>query len=125
MTRKRSVVRVYSGPPSPSTLMTIAPGITVDDAEIPAICKRYQVRELALFGSAARGEMTADSDIDFLVDFEPEARPTLIEVSAIAEELADVLGRRVDIAIKAALKPRIRTGVLADARVVYAATNSD
>jgi uncharacterized protein len=101
--------------------MNIAPDITVPDAEVAELCRKYQVRELSVFGSAARGEMGPDSDVDLLVDFEPEARPGLLEVSAMIREFSDLLGRRADIAIKRALKPRVRPEVLADARVLYAA----
>jgi predicted nucleotidyltransferase len=101
--------------------MTIAPDITVPDAELAAICKRYQVRELSVFGSAARGEMRPDSDIDLLVDFEPEARIGLLELGGLTEDFSALVGRKVDIAIKRALKPRIRSEVLADARILYAA----
>jgi predicted nucleotidyltransferase len=65
--------------------------------------------------------MRPDSDIDFLVDFLPGARPGLLGVSAMMCELTALLGRRVDIAVKPALKPLIRAGVLAEARLIYAA----
>src|ERR1041384_6335142 len=89
--------------------------VEVDEAKLADLCRRHQVRELSLFGSAARGEMRPDSDIDLLVDFLPGARPGLLGVSAMIRELAAVLGRRVDLAVKAGLKPRIRPAVLADA----------
>lgn len=57
--------------------MTFAVGVDLPEAELVDFCHRHQVRELALFGSAARGEMRPDSDIDLLVDFLPEARPLL------------------------------------------------
>jgi len=101
--------------------MTIAVGIELPEAEIIEICRRHGVSELSLFGSAARGEMRPDSDIDFLVDFLPGARPGLLGVSAMTRELSVLLGRRVDLAIKRALKPLIRPGVLAEARLIYAA----
>jgi uncharacterized protein len=101
--------------------MTIAPGIELPEAAIAEICRRHQVRELAVFGSAARGDMRPDSDIDFLVDFLPEARPGLLGLAAMMRELTTLLGRRVDIAVKPALKPLIRPRVLAEARLVYAA----
>jgi uncharacterized protein len=101
--------------------MTSAAGIDLREAEIVEICRRYQVRELSLFGSAARGEMRPDSDVDPLVDFLPGARPGLLGVSAMMRELTALLGRRVDLAVKPALKPLIRAGVLADARLIYAA----
>lgn len=53
--------------------MTFASGIELPEAAIEAICRVYQVKELSLFGSAARGEMRENSDFDFLVDFLPEA----------------------------------------------------
>jgi len=55
--------------------MTIAADIQVPDAAIAEVCRRYGVSELSLFGSAARGEMGPDSDVDFLVDFLADARP--------------------------------------------------
>ncbi len=101
--------------------MTIAADIQVPDAAIAEICRRYRVRELSLFGSAARGEMRPDSDVDFLVDFLADARPGLLGVSAMMREFSVLLGRRVDVAVKPALKPLIRAGMLAEARLIYAA----
>jgi predicted nucleotidyltransferase len=101
--------------------MTIAPGIALRASQVAEICQRYRVKELALFGSAARGEMGPDSDIDLLVEFLPDARPGLLDLSAMTREFSEMLGRRVDLAVKAGLKPRIRTRVLADAQVMYAA----
>jgi hypothetical protein len=101
--------------------MSIAPGIDLSETEIAAICARYQVKELSIFGSAARGEMRADSDIDLLVEFKPAARPGLIGLAAMSRELSALFGRHVDLGVKASLKPRIRPNVLADARLIYAA----
>jgi predicted nucleotidyltransferase len=100
--------------------MTLAPGVVLPDFEIAAICRRYQVRELALFGSAARGEMRLDSDVDLLVDFLPDARIGLLELSAMTREISQVVGRPVDLAVKAALKPLVRAEVLAEAQILYA-----
>jgi len=101
--------------------MTDTTGLVLPELEIAAICRRYQVRELCVFGSAVRGEMRPDSDIDLLVDFLPEARPGLLGLSALMREFSGLLGRRVDLAVKPALKPNIRASVLADTHVVYAA----
>ena len=101
--------------------MTIVTGIEFPETEIVEICRRHAVRELSLFGSVARGEMRPDSDIDLLVDFLPGARPGLLGVAAMTRELTALLGRRVDLAVKPALKPLIRSGVLAEARLIYAA----
>jgi len=101
--------------------MIDATGFVLPGPEIAAICRRYQVRELCVFGSAARGEMRPNSDIDLLVDFLPEARPGLLGLSAMMREFSGLLGRRVDLAVKPALKPLVRTSVLADSHVIYAA----
>jgi predicted nucleotidyltransferase len=104
--------------------MTIAPGIVLPEAEISEICRRYQVKELAVFGSAARGELRPDSDIDLLVDFLPKTRPGLLDLAAMMRELSALLGRHVDLAVKPALKPLIRPTVLSGAQVIYAARSS-
>jgi uncharacterized protein len=101
--------------------MTVAHGVVLPEAEIAEICGRYYVRELSLFGSAVRGDMRADSDIDMLVDYFPEARPSLLDLIAMKNELSDLLGRPVDLGVKPALKPRFRDRILAEAQVIYAA----
>ncbi len=101
--------------------MTTPAAIEAQAGEIARICREYHVKELSLFGSAARGDMGPDSDFDLLVDFLPDAHPGLLTVAAMARKLSALLGRRVDLAIKPALKPRIRTTVLREARPIYAA----
>ena len=101
--------------------MVVSTEFELPNAQIAEICRRYGVKELSLFGSAARGEMRQDSDLDLLVDFLPDARPGLLGLSAMMRELAELLGRRVDLAVKPALKRRIRPRVLAEALLVYVA----
>src|SRR5215470_7046383 len=96
-------------------------GIEVDQAKLADLCRRYQVQELSLFGSTARGEMRPDSDIDLLVEFLPNADVGLLEHAGLMLDLGCLLGRKVDLVSKRALKPLIRDSVLADARRVYAA----
>jgi predicted nucleotidyltransferase len=48
----------------------------VDETDLSDLCRRYRVQELSVFGSAARGEMRPDSDIDLLVEFMPDAEET-------------------------------------------------
>jgi len=100
--------------------MTIAPGVVLPEAEVAEICRRYQVKELAVFGSAARGELRPDSDIDLLVDFLPEARVSLLRHAAAERELSELLGRKVDLVSKRALRSALREGVLSQARLIYA-----
>lgn len=65
--------------------------------------------------------MRPDSDIDLLVEFLPDADVGLIEHAGLMLDLEQLFGKKVDLVSKRALKPRIRSSVLADARVVYAA----
>jgi predicted nucleotidyltransferase len=88
---------------------------------IIALCLRYHVRELALFGSALRDDFRADSDIDFLVEFEEDAPIGFLALSRLQRELSALLGRRVDLVPRNGLKPAIRQQILSDAELLYAA----
>lgn len=95
--------------------------VRVDEARLVNLCRQYHVRELSLFGSAARGEMRPDSDIDLLVEFIPEAKVDLLDHAGLMLDLSQLLGRKVDLVSKRALKPLIRASILDEARLVYAA----
>jgi predicted nucleotidyltransferase len=77
----------------------------VDGPSLAEVCRRYGVRELSLFGSAVRGEMRPESDIDIMVEFEPGIRVGLIKFELLVEELESLTGRRVDLVTKRELKP--------------------
>jgi uncharacterized protein len=93
----------------------------VEDSSLADLCRQYHVRELSFFGSAARGEMRPDSDIDMLVEFLPDADIDLVDYAAFMLDLSRLLQRKVDLVSKKALKPRIRASVLEEARLLYAA----
>jgi uncharacterized protein len=93
----------------------------VDEAKLADLCQLYCVRELAFLGSAARGEMGPDSDIDLLVEFLPDAEIDLVDYAGLMLELSHLFGRRVDLVSKNGLKPLIRASVLEAARLLYAA----
>lgn len=97
------------------------PRLDLPTQEIKRLCRQYQVRELALFGSVLRDDFNAVSDIDLLVEFKPEARVSFITLTRMQRELSDLLHRRVDLVPKHGLKPRIRQNVLDSAKVIYAA----
>jgi hypothetical protein len=88
--------------------------------EIGALCKRYHVRELAVFGSALRTDFGAESDLDLLVEFEPDAQIGFLALAGMQRELSELLHVRVDLVPKEGLKPTIRQAVLSSARVIYA-----
>ena len=84
-------------------------------------CRRNEVQELALFGSAATGALGEKSDVDLLVTFQPGARVGFLTLSRMQRELEGLFGRKVDLVPKGGLKPVIRNSVLANARVLFAA----
>ena len=88
--------------------------------KIAAVCRRFQVHELSVFGSAARGELTASSDVDLLVEFETGAKVGFLRLAEVSEAFAEILGRDVDLVPKDGLKPLVRPHVLAEARLLYA-----
>jgi len=88
---------------------------------IRELCRRYHVRELAIFGSALRHDFSETSDIDLLVEFEPEARVGFLTLSKMQRELSTIFHRPVDLVPKGGLKPKIRGEVLSSAQVLYAA----
>ncbi len=95
--------------------------LAIEEAKLADVCRRNRVRELSVFGSTARGEARPDSDIDFLVEFLPNAEVGLVEHAGLMLDLERLLGRKVDLVSKNGLRPRIRSSVLRDARPVYAA----
>ena len=76
------------------------------------IATRFGVKRLGLFGSAARGELREDSDVDVLVEFDGPA--TFDGYFALKDHLEDLLGRRVDLVTERGLKPRARRHVERD-----------
>ena len=100
--------------------MTLASGLEIPSEKIAEICRRYQIVEMAVFGSTARGDMRPDSDIDVLVVLDPEARLGW-DYFKIGDELSAVLGRPVDFGTKDGLKPHAKPSALRDAVVIYRA----
>lgn len=82
------------------------------------ILRKHDVIHAGIFGSFARGDQTPQSDIDILIEFDPAKRKSLFDLSALAIELEDALGREVDLVTYQALNPRIRDRALADEVVV-------
>jgi len=74
--------------------------------------RRLGVKSLALFGSLARGEETEASDVDLLVELQPKTFDSYMDVKLLLER---VLGRKVDLVLADAVKPRLRSTILAEA----------
>ena len=77
--------------------------IEVPNEEIAAFCRRHHIRKLAFFGSVLRDDFTPASDVDVLVEFEPDARHTLFTFVEMQEELSEMFGRKVDLVQKGAV----------------------
>ena len=91
-----------------------------DRAALASLCRRRNVRRLSLFGSVLKGNARPDSDVDLLVEFSPAAKPSLLDVAAIEQELSALLaGRRVDLRTAEDLSRYFRDEVLREAEVQY------
>lgn len=90
-------------------------------AKLPAaLCRKHAVKRLTLFGSAARGDATPASDLDFMVEFEPGRSPTLSGLELLKHALETLYGRRVDLATTAILdNPYRRKMITKDMEVIY------
>ena len=93
----------------------------IPQTQIADFCQRHQIRWLALFGSVLRDDFGPESDIDVLVEFEPQARLGLMAYAGIQNELSELLQRPVDLVTRDELKPLIKKDVLASAEIIYAA----
>jgi predicted nucleotidyltransferase len=93
-----------------------------DQEALARLCRRHRIRRLSLFGSVLKGRARPDSDIDLLVEFEPEAVPGLLGMAAIEAELSELLGgRRVDLRTAQELSRHFRDEVVRAAEVQFAA----
>jgi predicted nucleotidyltransferase len=91
-----------------SNKQTILNTLTANEARI----KAFGVRSLSLFGSCARGEETAESDLDFVVEFERKSFDAYMDLKFLLE---DLFGKRVDLVLSDGIKPRLRAAILREA----------
>ena len=88
--------------------------------EIREYCARQPIRRLSVFGSAARNELTPDSDIDLLVEYLPDAAISLFDMGGHLTDLSEIVGRRVDLCTPDGLSPYVRDEIIESARLIYA-----
>ena len=93
--------------------------LTIPREAIADFCRRNQIRKLALFGSALGEDFRPDSDVDILVEFEPEARVGLIRLAGMELDLSELLGRKVDMRTAQDLSPHFRDEVLRQAEMLH------
>ena len=92
--------------------------------QIEQFCKEHHILYLGLFGSYARREQSAESDIDLLVEFDERIRLSLLDVVGIEQELSDLLNISVDLIEKRALKKQITSYVMKDLQTLYRQSTS-
>ena len=100
------------------------PKVSIRKDQLTAFCKRWQVTELALFGSVLRDDFGPESDLDVLVEFEEGARHTLLDIAQMENELIRMLGREVDLIERTAVEQSRnyirRKAILDSAETIYA-----
>ncbi len=95
-------------------------GLFSDPEALAALCRRYRIRRLSLFGSTLSGDARPDSDVDLLVEFEPEAKPSLLTMAEIELKLSPLLrARRVDLRTAEDLSRYFRDEVVRTAEPQY------
>ncbi len=87
-------------------------------AALPELRREFMVQELYIFGSVARGDDQPESDVDVLVEFRPEARPTLGTLGCLLDALESLLGRKVDLGERHMVRPFMRDEVEREMRRV-------
>lgn len=96
--------------------------IAVDKTRIAEFCRKWRVRELAIFGSALRDDFGPESDVDVLVELEEDAPWSLFDWVDMIDELKAIFEREVDLVEKGAIRnPFRRRNILRTHEVVYAA----
>jgi uncharacterized protein len=98
------------------------PSLNLDEATVARFCEAHRIRRLALFGSQLKGTARPDSDVDLLVEFFPDAHPTLLDLAQIEMDLSQALGgRKVDVRTPQDLSHYFRDEVVRTAQVQYVA----
>lgn len=99
----------------------MSPRITFDRDKVVRFCRQHHIQKLALFGSVLRDDFRPDSDVDVLVEFEPDHVPSLFRIVEMEFELSQILGRKADLRTPEDLSRYIRQRVLDSAEVQYLA----
>lgn len=99
----------------------MAAQISIDKEQIGQFCRQNHIRRFSLFGSVLREDFNPESDIDVLVEFEPEPIPGLFGIARMERELSQLFGaRKVDMRTAEDLSKYFRNAVLKEADLQYA-----
>lgn len=94
--------------------------IPIDNKKISDFCRRHHIIRMALFGSVLRDDFGPDSDIDVLIEFEPEFTVGLLRMAGLELELSEVIGRKVDLRTPSELSRYFRDEVMRESVIQYA-----
>jgi len=94
--------------------------IEVPRERLAEFCRRNRIRRLSLFGSILRDDFGPESDVDFLVEFEPGKTPGLLGMAEMEIELSEIIGRKADLRTPEDLSRYFRDAVVREAELQYA-----
>lgn len=99
--------------------------LPIDAQRLREFCRKWSITELAVFGSVLRDDFGPESDVDFLATFSPESRSSLMRRQEMQDELAKIVGRRVDLVSRRGIEmsenPWRRRAILSTAETLYVA----
>lgn len=97
--------------------------LKIQPTQLQEICEKWQIIELALFGSVLRDDFNSQSDVDILVSFADQAKITFFDLNTIEEQLSKLFDRPVDLVTKRAIEQSHnwirKKNILSDSRVIY------
>ena len=94
--------------------------IEIPKEKLAEFCRRHHIRKLSLFGSVLTESFTPESDVDVLVEFEPERTPGMLRMAGLELEISELLGRKVDLRTAAELSRYFREEVVGSGEIQYA-----
>ena len=94
--------------------------IEIPKEKLAEFCRRHHIRKLSLFGSVLTESFTPESDVDVLVEFEPERTPGVLRMAGLELEISELLGRKVDLRTAAELSRYFREEVVGSGEIQYA-----
>lgn len=94
-------------------------GVELPEDKIAEFCQRHKIRRLSLFGSILREDFGPGSDIDLLVEFEPDATVGFIRLAGIERELGELLGRKADMNTPGSFRQSLLDSIVSEAEVLY------
>ena len=118
-----SPVATYGSTSVAKDAKSVSEKLRISQTKLEALCRKYGITKLSLFGSASRNELTPESDVDLMVEFAPDSRTSLFDITQMQDEFSGALGgRKVDIATPEILSnPFRRDSIVPDLKLIYAA----